>query len=128
MEDQRPAARAERRGDAGEMQPRARLNQRLPRRILETELGGRRMLAVVDDAAGSRQWSGFIEHQPQAGMFDPSHPAGVDPMPPRLAIDDAAERPGRQPRYPGDPAPQPREHAADVEFAATHPHLEEPRL
>src|SRR5580704_4952844 len=128
MQDQRPAARAERRGDAGEKQPGARLNQRLPRRILEGELRGRRMLAVVDDAAGSRQRSGFIEHQPQAGIIDPPDPAGVDPVPPRLAIDDTAEGPGRQSRHPGDTTSQPREQTADVEFAAADPDLEKPRL
>src|SRR5438445_11225728 len=128
MQHQRPAARAERRRDAGKMEPSARLNQRLPRRILEAELRGRRMLAVIDDAAGSRQRSGFIEHQPQSGILDPPYPAGIDPMPPRLTIDDPAERPGRQPRHPGDPAPKPREQATDIEFAAADPDLEEPRL
>ena len=86
------------------------------------------MLAVIDDAAGSRQRSGFVKHQPQAGVFDPSHPACVDPMAPRLAIDNTAERPRRQPRHPGDPTPQPRQQAADIEFAAAHPDLEKPRL
>ena len=86
------------------------------------------MLAVINDAAGSRQRSGFIEHQPQAGIFDPPDPSGVDPVPPRLAIDDTAERPGREPGDPGDTTPQPREEAADIEFAAADPNLEQPRL
>src|ERR1700741_4505085 len=49
-------------------------------------------------------------------------------MTPRLAIDNAAERSGREPRSPGDPATQPREQAADIEFAAADPDLEKPRL
>ena len=60
------------------------------------------MLAVIDDAARPRLRSGLVEHQAQAGVGDPAHPAGVDPMTPRLAIDDAAERPFRQSRHPSD--------------------------
>ena len=86
------------------------------------------MLAVIDDAAGSRQGPGFIEHQPQAGVLDPPNPAGVDPVPPRLAIDNASERPDRQPRHPCDAAPEPREQAADIKLAAADPYLEQVRL
>src|SRR5215470_9929500 len=97
MQNESPAARTERRGNPGEMQPTTRLNQRLPGRILETELRSRGVLAIVNDTTGARQRSGFVEHQPQTGIFDPPYPARIDPVPPSLAIDNAAERPDRQP-------------------------------
>src|SRR5271165_4646811 len=86
------------------------------------------MLAVVDDPAGSRQGARLVKHQPQSGILDPPYPAGIDAMPARLPVDDAAERPLREPRHPSDPAPEPREQAADIELAAADPDLEEPRL
>ena len=128
LQDQRPATRAEHRGDPGQMQPRARLNERVPRRVLEGEFRGRRMLAVIDDAARPRLGSGLVEHQAEARVRDPAHPARVDPVPPSLAVDDAAERSFRQPRDPGDPAAEPSEEAADIQLAAADPDLEETRL
>ncbi len=38
LQDQRPATRAEHRGDPGQVQPRARLNERIPRRVLESRV------------------------------------------------------------------------------------------
>src|SRR5215472_11522210 len=118
MQHEGAAARTKGRRDAGEVDPRACLNERLPRRILEPELRGRRIFAVVNDAAGSRQWPRFIEHQPQPGIFDPPHPTGVDAVAARLTIDDAAERPGGKPGQPGHTSPEPRQQAADIELAA----------
>ncbi len=86
------------------------------------------MLAVIDDAARPRLGSGLVEHQTEARVRDPAHPARVDAVPSRLAVDDAAERSFRQPRYPGDAAAEPGEEAADVQLAAADPDLEKPRL
>src|SRR6516162_1909647 len=128
MQHERPAAWAERRGYAGEMQPRARLNQCVPWRILETELRGGGMLPIIDHAARPRLRSGLIKHQPKPRPVDPADPAGVDAVAPRLAIDDAAERSCRQTRDPGDSAAEASEEAGDVELAAADPDFQQPRL
>src|SRR5207244_1374240 len=103
-------------------------DKRLPRRVLEAEFRGRRMLAVINDAAGPRLRPGLVEHQTEARASDPSHPAGVNPVPAGLAVDDAAERSFRQPRHPGDAAAETGEQATDIELAAADPDLQEPRL
>src|SRR5207249_2414549 len=95
---------------------------------LESKPGGSGMLAVVDDASVSRCRAGFEEHQPEPCFLDPAYPAGIDPVATGLAIDDAAERPLRQPRHPGDAAAEPRQHATDVELAAADADLELPCL
>src|SRR5262245_43201091 len=128
MQHERPAARPERRGDAGEMQPGAPLHQCVPWRILETELRGCRMLTIVDHAAGPRLRSGLIKHQPQPRPVDPAYPARIDPVATRLTIDHSAERPSGQTRDPSNPAAEPSEQASDVELAATDPDFQKPRL
>jgi len=47
---------------------------------------------------------------------------------PRLAVDDASERPDGQPRYPSDAATEPGEEAPDIELAAAHPDFEKSSL
>ena len=54
--------------------------------------------------------------------------ADIDAMAARLAGDDAAERPFRQPRHPGGAPPQPRQHAGDIELAAADPDFDLRRL
>ena len=110
------------------MDARAGLDQRLPWRVLEAELGGGRVFAVVDHAGIARRRPGLKKHQPEPRALDPAHISRVDPMSPRLALDDAAERPLRQPRHPGDPPPEPRQQAADIELGAADPDFEQPRL
>ena len=126
--DQRPAGGAERRGDAGQVQPRAGGDQRFPRCVLEAQLRGGRLLAVVDHAGVARRRPGLEEHQPEPRVGDPADEAGIDPVAPRLAVDDAAERPFRQSRHPGGAAAEPRQQAGDIELGAADPDLEQPRL
>ena len=86
------------------------------------------MLTVVNDAAGSRLGPGLIEHQTEACIGNPAHPACVDPVSPSLPVDNAAERSFGQSRYPRNAAPEPGKQTADIELAAAHSDLEESRL
>src|SRR5215469_3457942 len=93
VQDLDPPTRTEPRGISREMQPSARLNQSVPRRILEAEFRGRRVLPVVDDPASSRLGTRFVKHQPQPSVVDPAHPTRVYTMTACLTVDDTAERP-----------------------------------
>src|SRR6266566_4602103 len=103
-------------------------DQRLPGRVLETELGSRRMLAVIDHAGVARRRARLEKHQSEPCLGDPADKARVDAVAPCLAVDDAPERPLRQPRHPGGAASEASQHAGDVELAAADPDLQIPGL
>jgi len=103
-------------------------DQHVPWRIRQFHAGGGGILAVIDHAGIARRGTGLEEHQPEPGIVNPLDPAGIDAVAARLAVDDAAERPGGQARHPRHPPPEPGQDAADIEFAAADAGLEQPRL
>src|SRR5205807_4050965 len=111
-----------------EVNPAARRDQRLPRRILKRERRGGRMLSIVNHARVARRRARLEEHQAEAPPGHPADMARIDAVAARLAIDDPAERSFREPRHPGNPAAEARQNAADIELAAADTGLEQTRL
>src|SRR4051812_29549964 len=103
-------------------------DQRLPGGILECHLGGGRALAIIDDTGIARRWSGLEEHQPEPRAGNMANESRIDAVAPRLALDDASERPVRDARHPGRAAAQTRQQAGDVQLAAANSDIEGVRL
>ena len=95
-------------------------------RVLETQLGGGRVLAVVDHAGVARRRSGLEEHQPEPRARGSSgqtsyRPRGGAPRPRRCG---RAARPAMRDTQAAR-RPEPRQQAGDIELAAADPDLEQ---
>ncbi len=86
------------------------------------------MLAIIDDTGVARRRSGLEEHQPEPRAGNMADKSRIDAVAPRLALDDAPERPVRDARHPGRAATQTRQQAGDIQLAAADPDIEGARL